>query len=452
VVAEFQDIQSGLKLDRVQYQSMLRAPAAGEFDCIVVWKLDRFGRDRIESGIQIRELQKVGVRVDSATEPNDSPLLRNILMDFAEEESRRISLRVSANKRTRAQEGRRTSKPPFGYANIAHPQGGLTLEPNEDASIVTEVFRRYSTGRYSLADLRDYINQLSTSPNRPKTRAGVQYLLKNPAYVGSIRHGARARSEIQVKPKSERLAEIFEVEGAHKPLVDQNTFAQVQLRLQSNQSRSSGGPHPSFLFTGLIHCSCGCKYTGHRTGPKTVIYYCTRKNNAGDCRSPSAAESRIRSAVLPPIEKLLVRLNQKDMREAVRKELILQQEEIRSTVQETKESLAETQKRLEGRLSSLEDAYLDGDIPRERYRVRRDEIMAQLEELRAQLAERPDLSLPDTEQIFALAASYTPEALNDAGWRVLVEEFVNRITIEGHDVRVEWQEWFKPLLETVNGS
>src|SRR3990167_1333808 len=161
VVHEYMDVQSGLKTDRVQYQEMLLAAAAGEFSSIVVWKLDRFGRDRIESGIQLRELLKAGVHVVSATEPNDSPLLRNILMDFAEEESRRISVRVSANKRTRAKEGRRTSVSPFGYSNVAHAQGGRSLEPNADAPIVAELFEMYASGRYSLADLRDHIGQAS---------------------------------------------------------------------------------------------------------------------------------------------------------------------------------------------------------------------------------------------------------------------------------------------------
>jgi DNA invertase Pin-like site-specific DNA recombinase len=446
VGAEFQDLQSGLKSDRVQYQEMLRAASAGEFDCIVVWKLDRFGRDRVESGIQLRELQKVGVRVDSATEPNDSLLLRNILMDFAEEESRRISLRVSANKRTRAQEGRRTSKPPFGYSNVAHPQGGRSLEPNQDAPIVTEVFRMYASGRHSLADLRDYINRGSTSPNRPKTRAGVHHLLKNPVYVGHIRHGVWARSTIQIKSKSERQAEIFEVEGAHEPLVDQATFEKVQQRLQSNRGRASGAPHSPFLFAGMIRCACGYRYTGHRTGSKTIAYYCTRKNDAGDCDSHSINESRIKEVILPPIETLLARLSQKDVRKAVRKELILQQEEARSIIRQAKESLSETQKRLEGRLSSLEDAYLDGDIPRERYLVKRDEIMGQLQEVQAQLAAKPHLALPDMDQLFALANALEGEPPDDLEWRDIIEGTVDRIVIEGRNVKVEWKPGYEPDL------
>ncbi|HZA24199.1 MAG TPA: recombinase family protein, partial [Dehalococcoidia bacterium] len=65
VTHEYLDVQSGLKSDRAQYQAMLRAAQAGEFQRIIVWKMDRFGRDRIESGYQLRALQQIGVRVDS---------------------------------------------------------------------------------------------------------------------------------------------------------------------------------------------------------------------------------------------------------------------------------------------------------------------------------------------------------------------------------------------------
>ena len=450
VVAEFEDLQSGLKSDRVHYLEMLRQAEAGAFNVIVCWKMDRFGRDRLESGLQLRELARVGVRVDSATEPNDSPLLRNILMDFAEEESRRTSMRVSANKRTLAQQGKRTNKAPFGYKSVPHSDKGRTLEPNEDAPVVAELFEMYASGRHTLSDLRDHIDRRSATPQRPRTRAGIRRILMNPVYKGWISYGFRRRSGIVIKTKQQLMADAFEIKGQHPAIVSEEIFQKVQSMLRNNQPKGKGRPHSTFLFAGMTWCSCGYRATAKTTGPGKVMYYCCRRNNAGDCDSRSVSERRIREKVLRPLELLLAQLNQQDVRAAVRAKLEESEQQERAKSQAVKQGLGYKLAWLEKRLTTWLEMVGDGEMSREQYAKLRAEYEPQIEELQAQLAALPHLALPATEAIFILAASYTPETLNDTGWRVLVEEFVARITIEGHDIRVEWQEWFKLLLEAVN--
>ena len=438
VTHEYLDVQSGLKSDRAQYQAMLRAAQAGEFQRIIVWKMDRFGRDRIESGYQLRALQQIGVRVDSATEPNDSPLLRNILMDFAEEESRRISQRVSANQKTRAQSGKRTSVPPFGYSNVPYPDGGVTLEPNQDASIVTEAFQMYASGRHSLADVRAYVASASSTPNRPQTRQGIHHLLKNPVYIGQIRHGLFAKSKVDVKSKAEKLAEVFQSEGCHEALIDQQTFNKVQARLANNRTQATGRPHAAFMFTGLVWCTCGARYSAYqRSKNGSVSYHCTRKVNSARCESSSIAESRLKEAVLPPVQALLAHLSKADMRKAVREALASQ---IAKAAPDSKVGQRE---KLEARLSKLEDSYLDGDITRDRYISKRDEIMAELASLKPV---QPQAPAPDLDSLFALADALEGEPPDNQEWREIIEGMVDRVIIQGHDIRVVWKDAFEPLF------
>ena len=160
-------------------------------------------------------------------------------------------------------------------------------------------------------------------------------------------------------------------------------------------------------------------------------YNCTRRQNFADCASHSILETRIRQAVLPPIQELLGRLKQEDVRTEVRAELVRQQEGALASTEHTKETQAETQKRLEARLTRLEDSYLDGDLSRDRYLVRRDEITAQLEELRAQFPEPPRLVLLDTNLVFAFADALEGEPPDDQEWREIIEGLVDRIVIEG---------------------
>jgi DNA invertase Pin-like site-specific DNA recombinase len=447
VVAEFQDLQSGLKSDRIQYQEMLKQARGGGFDVIVVWKMDRFGRDRVESGYQLRELQKVGIRVDSATEPNDSPLLRNILMDFAEEESRRISVRVSANKRTLAQQGKRTSRPPFGYSNVPHPQGGRTLEPNQDARVVSEAYNRYATGKYSLADIRDYINQQCDSPKRPQTRFAINQMLRNPVYIGKVRHGLLSRSAIQIKTLAQVLADTCQTDGLHAPLVDPDVFERVQSRLLANRTTASGRPRAKFLFTGLTWCVCGHRFTGKSNGGKKPMYYCARRGSAGDCDSHSVSETRIKAVVLPPIQALIASLNQQDLRQQVRANLVEMHNAEMMEARRATQGLTDRLARLENRLARWENAMGDGEMSRERFIQRRDEILPQIKELQAQLAEQPQVVAPELDHLFAMADTITVDDMDDLAWREIIEAVVEKIVVRGRDIEVIWRPAYALLFE-----
>jgi site-specific DNA recombinase len=432
---------------------MARAKGA---DNVVVWRYDRLGRDSAEYIPLIKGLKRLGVDVVSVTQPTESIFMQQVIGIMAEEESRQLSIRVTASKQRRFHEGKWGTAPPFGYTSQKHPTGGSVLVPSKDAPLVTEMFQRYASGKHSLADLHDFLNEAGYV----KSRYAVGYILKNRTYLGMVPHGKFSHSEFFPKP------EATWAQGQHEPLIDPETFDLVQARLAGNANRRSGGPHPRFLFSGIIFCGdCGHKFTGRLTvngqGKKYVQFNCSRKTAFGDCKSHSILEGRIRAAVLPPLQALLAQLKQEDIRAAVRKELTSQRDSLKLAAQQTRESLAETQSRLEARLSRIEDSYLDGDLSRDRYLTRRDEIMAQLEEVRAQLVARRHLALPDMEQIFALADALDGEPPDDQEWREIVEGIVDRVVIEGErsgsqgraeqgTVKVVWKPSYEPLLNIVN--
>jgi site-specific DNA recombinase len=455
VMGEFTDVQSGLDADRPQYMRAVEMARARGVDKLVVWRYDRLGRDAAEYLPLIKGLKRIGIDVVSVTQPTESYLMQGILGLMAEEESRQLSVRVSASKQRRFNEGKWGGTPPFGYSNQKHPDGGSVLVPNDEAPLITEMFHRYASGKHSLNDLRRYLKE----SGHLKSRYAIWYILTNEVYVGRVKHGRYARSQFMVKPA------ITTAQGKHQPLIDQETFDKVQVRLSANKSRNRGGTAPKYLFSGLVYCAnCGYKYIGRTSAKKKdkrwVVYYCGRKVSFSDCPAHSIFETRIRAAVIQPIEALLGQLKQDEFRAAVRDELTQQQQAMQTATQQTKESLAETQKRLEGRLSRLEDSFLDGDLSRDRYLTRRDEIMGQLEEVRAQLAERPHLALPDMEQIFAIVDALGAEPPDDLEWREIVEGMVERVVIEGErggsngraeqgTVKVIWKPDFAPLLDTV---
>jgi len=84
--------------NRPQFQKMIRDSAKGLFDVIIVWKLDRFARNRYDSAHYKAILRKNGVKVISATEPISEDatgiLLESLLEGYAEFYSAELSEKV----------------------------------------------------------------------------------------------------------------------------------------------------------------------------------------------------------------------------------------------------------------------------------------------------------------------------------------------------------------------
>lgn len=92
---------SGKRADnRPEFQQMISDSARGEFDAVIVWKIDRFSRDKYDSVMYKSKLNKNGVSVISATEPiDDSPegkLMESIFEGFSEYYSKTLLKKQAA--------------------------------------------------------------------------------------------------------------------------------------------------------------------------------------------------------------------------------------------------------------------------------------------------------------------------------------------------------------------
>ena len=99
VIKEYIDRALSAKTDnRPDFQRMIKDSAKGLFDVVVVWKLDRFARNRYDSAINKAKLKKNGVRVISAREniSDDASgiLVEGVLESMAEYYSAELSQKI----------------------------------------------------------------------------------------------------------------------------------------------------------------------------------------------------------------------------------------------------------------------------------------------------------------------------------------------------------------------
>ena len=121
VVKHYIDRAISAKTDnRPQFQQMIKDSERGIFDVIIVWKLDRFARNRYDSARYKTQLKRNGVKLVSATEVisagPEGIILESVLEGYAEYYSADLSEKVVRGMTENALKGKFTGGAiPFGY-------------------------------------------------------------------------------------------------------------------------------------------------------------------------------------------------------------------------------------------------------------------------------------------------------------------------------------------------
>ena len=127
IVERYLDVAiSGRKEGRPRLQALMRAARNHEFDCVLVWKFDRFARSVSHLLRALEEFNHLGIRFISVQDQIDtqSPMGRTmftIIGAMAELESALISERVKAGMEAAKSRGKRFGRPatpPYVVARI----------------------------------------------------------------------------------------------------------------------------------------------------------------------------------------------------------------------------------------------------------------------------------------------------------------------------------------------
>ena len=176
--------------DRPEFQRMIADSEKGLFDVVLVWKLDRFSRDRYDSAHYKHILKKNGVRVISARENiSEGPegiILESMLEGYAEYYSADLSEKVVRGMTENALKGIYNGGTiPFGYMidETRHYQPDPLLAP-----YVEQTFQKYADGA-TMTDLREWLkaHNIKNSMGGEMSYNTIQRMLSNRRYIGELR-------------------------------------------------------------------------------------------------------------------------------------------------------------------------------------------------------------------------------------------------------------------------
>ncbi len=351
------------------------------FDVILLWKFSRFARNRVDSVVYKAMLRRdLGIDVVSISEPvgedKTSVLMESIIEAMDEFYSANLSEEVKRGMTEKAMRGGLQSTPPYGYR--AHEKDNILVLVPEEAEDVREVFRRFVAGDGYFAIAR-WLNSRGRRTHRgnPFENRTVEYIIRNPAYIGKLRWNPAGRSRRNFDDPN-----IIVTAAQHQPIIDAELWEQAQrqaekIKAQWRPHMRPASEHRDWL-SGLLRCSaCGRSIIKANAGG----YWKCEGYAKGRCAtSQHIADEKIKAAIiermqhdaasLRPFDYTIVRPRSEDERSAADAELQIN--------------------RLLARLSRLRDAYLDGVESLADYKAAKAKLEKNLDKLRSAAVVKAD--------------------------------------------------------------
>lgn len=298
---------SGKTDDRGEFQQMIEDSETGEFSVVIVYKLDRFSRNRYDSAIYKSRLKKNGVKVLSAKENiMDSPegvILESLLEGMAEYYSLDLAQKTTRGLRESALKCQHTGgRPLLGYKVNADKSYSID---ESAAPTVREIFRLYLQGK-SYNNIIDILNKkgAKTGAGRSFGKNSIHELLKNERYVGVYVYNRIPRTEDGKRNSHASKSEnVIRVEGGIPAIIDRETWEEVQKKMAYNKkSPARNKAKVEYLLSGKLYCGhCGGAMVGQSSTLRGVVYtyyVCNRKVRLRTCDKHNVKKNEIEDLVV----------------------------------------------------------------------------------------------------------------------------------------------------------
>ena len=284
--------------DRPEFQNMIKDSEQKLFDVVLIWKLDRFSRDRYDSAHYKRILKKNGVKVVSVKENiSDGPegiILESVLEGYAEYYSADLSEKVIRGMTDNALKCKfNGGMTPIGY--VIDAEQHFQIDPLT-APFVLEAFKRYDGGE-TISSIMNWLNEqgLTNTRGRKMTFNSVGHILHNRRYIGEFRY-----------------RDVIVPDGI-PAIVPQDLFDRVQEKLAKNKKAPARHKaEDDYLLTTKLFCGyCGAYLCGEsgtsRTGKVHHYYKCVSvKKKRTECHKRPVRKEWIEDLVVGETMKMVM--------------------------------------------------------------------------------------------------------------------------------------------------
>lgn len=374
ITETFTESKSAKTPGRTVFNQMIeRIHASKEPIAILAWHPDRLARNSVDGGqiIYLVDIEKIcALRFPTFWfEPTpQGKFMLQVAFGQSKYYSDNLSENIKRGIRHKLRRGEYGRKAPLGYVNNPKTRN---IDPDPVKSkIVQRLFKDFSEGRYSMNAAREQLSLWGVvcGSGRPYTAEMVYRVLTNQTYLGLIEHQGEYH------------------EGNFQPLISKALFEAVQRRLKErSQPRKSKIAH-DFPFMGVFRCSeCGCGITAQfakGNGGIYRYYRCTKK--LGKCKQGYLREDLLIGQIKEQLGQIAI---SDEWAENMLAQIDVWAREENENSRSFAQSVEEKSKVIDQRMDKLVNAFLDGDIEKQNYLNKKDELLKEKADLKLKLSD-----------------------------------------------------------------
>ena len=334
---------TGTNDNRPDFQRMIKDSSRKEWDYVLVYKFDRFSRNKYETAMHKKTLKDNGVKVISATEYiPDSPeaiILESMLEGYAEYYSAELSQKVKRGMRETRSKGNFTGGfLIYGYKVVDRK---IVIDENK-ADTVRYIYEQYALGVY----VKDIISALTSkgilNKGKPFAKNTVYNILRNEKYSGICRHGD----------------EVFT--NMYPQIVPTEIFNKVRAKIAANHY-GKRSVEVVYLLRNKMKCGyCGSTVTAEcgtaKNGDKKRYYKCLGRKHNNGCNKQAIRKDVLENLVL---ENIIAELNKPQVMDVIVKGL-LQEQQRQATYNTTLNLLLKEKHSAENSIANIMSAIENG--------------------------------------------------------------------------------------------
>ncbi len=366
VIDSYIDRALSAKTDnRPQFQQMIKDSSKGLFDVVIVWKLDRFARNRYDSAHYKNLLKKNNVRVISATEAisegAEGIILESVLEGMAEYYSVELAEKINRGLTENALKCKYNGGSlALGY-RIGHEQH-YPIDPMT-APIVREIFESYKNGM-TQQEIADKLNNkgLRTQRGSKFKVNNISCILTNRRYIGEYIYSGTVIPAI----------------------ISKKLFDDVQKILaKSKKAPARHKAEDDYLLTTKLYCGKCMSFmvgeSGRAKGSRYTYYKCVQAKRTKSCDKKAVKKDCIENIV---VQQVMETIMNDDLINRIIDSILKTLEQKNIVVPILKKELAETEKSINNLIKAIEQGIITKST-----KQRLDELERRKEKLKIQIAE-----------------------------------------------------------------
>lgn len=356
VVEEYCDRHISGKTDaRPEFQRLIEDAKAKKFEAVVVYKTDRFARNKYDSAIYKQTLRKSGVQIyyaaETIPEGPEGIILESLMEGLAEYYSAELAQKIKRGMLESAHKCKSTG----GLGALGYktgPDKRFVIDQDE-AEAVRTIFDMFIKGEPNAA-ICDYLNArgIKTAMGNPFNKSSINRIIKNRKYIG------------------EYTSQGVTTPGGIPAIVSQEVFAMAQAEMERRRTRKRPAePRAEYLLAGKLFCGhckaamVGVSGTG-KSGGKFYYYYCPHnRGRTRECEKKQVRREWLEDLV---VDLALRYVLQDNILEDLAKKIYTSQELQNDPCREIEfysKKLAENRKASKNVLKAIESGVLTQSLP-----------------------------------------------------------------------------------------